>query len=198
MTTTTVANDIVNMALAIVGGEAVDDYTDTTDTSLEARLARLFYAPSVAAVFGARNWTFATARDVLDVETEITTDEEFVYSFAYPSNAVKIIAVSEDGTFKDKVEWRVMSSKLIYANEAEIYVEYITSGVSPSLWPDSFIFAVAAHLAMHFAIPLTRNADIAKQTQGLYAYNLSAADETDKQQGSAKETTANVRLITAR
>ncbi len=194
------ANDIVNMALAQVGGDLVDDYTDTDDESIEAVLARLFYDVVKKAVFEMYEWPFAysvvdQATVALSVEA-VDDDTEYTYRVARGANVYRVVAVSEDGTFTDRVVWRITADYLY--TQAEVFSIKNIDEVLEADWPNSFTLAVASYLAWKLSFPLTKSKDVQKAMQGQFAVDLELAQEADDFHAPVADTTNNVRIIEAR
>lgn len=194
------ANNIVNMAIAQVGGDLVEDYTDATDESTEAVLARLYYDTAVAAVLEMYEWPFAyNVVDQATVEAsvaELDDDTEFTHRLARGSDWYRIVAISEDGTFEDRVTWRV-SSGYVYTQSGSYSIKYIDD-VAEADWPNSFALAVASYLSWKFSFPLTKSREVQKAMQQQFAVDLELAQDAEDFHAPMGDTTNNVRVIEAR
>jgi hypothetical protein len=194
------ANDIVNMALAQVGGDLLDDYTDTDDMSTEAVLARLFYPTVTEAILEMYEWPFAyNVVDAATVEASVAAlddDTEFTYRLARGSDWHRVVAISEDGTFEDRVVWRV-STSYVYTQAESFSIKYIDE-VAEASWPNTFVLAVASMLAWKFSFPLTKSKDVQKAMQQQFAVDLELAQEADDFHAPMGDTTNNARVMEAR
>lgn len=194
------ANTIVNMALAQVGGDIADDYTDTNDETAEAVLARLFYDTVVATIFEVYEWPFAY--NVVDKATieatvaELDDDTEYTHRFARAADWYRVVAISEDGTFEDRVVWRA-SADYVYTQTGSYSIKYIDD-IAEADWPNSFTLAVASALAWKFSFPLTKSKDVQRAMQNQFAVDLELAQEADNFHAPMPDTTKNVRIIEAR
>lgn len=194
------ANDTVNMGLAQVGGDIVEDYTDTTDESTEAVLARLYYDIAVAAVLEMYDWPFAynvvTQTTVEASVAELDDDTEFTHRLTRNASWNRIIAISEDGTFEDRVVWRA-SAGYIYTQSGSYSIKYVDT-VSESSWPNAFALAVASYLAWKFAFPLTKSKEVQMVMQRQFAADLELAQDAENFHAPMGDTTNNARVIEAR
>ena len=193
------ANEIVNMAIAMVGGNFVDEYTDTSDQSTEAVLARLFYTMSVNAVFEIAEWVFAFTIVVPDSEdiTETSQDDVFTYRISRTSDMANIVAVSEDGTFKDNVVWKATASH-IYTQAETVYIKYVDNTVSNDDWPELFTSLVASYIATKLAFPISKDMELTKNVRNQFLLDLDIAQTPDMDQDISPDTTNNVRIIDCR
>ncbi len=194
------ANEVVNMALAHVGGDLVDDYTDTDDESTEAVLARLFYPTVVVAVLEMYEWPFAynvvTKATVALTVAELDDDTEYTHVLARGADWYRIVAISEDGTFTDKVVWRA-STDNIYTQSAVYSIKYIDE-IAEADWPNTFTLAVASALAWKLAFPLTKSRDVQTAMQKMFAVDLELAQDAEDFHAPMSDTTGNARVIQAR
>lgn len=194
------ANEIVNMALAQVGGDLVEDYTDTDDETSEAVLARLFYATVVDAVFEMYEWPFAysvvTKATVASSVAELDDDTEYTHSLARNAAWNRIVTISEDGTFTDRVVWQA-STGFIYTQAEAFSIKYIND-VAEANWPNAFTLAVASALAWKFSFPLTKSKDIQQAMQNQFAVDLELAQDAEDFHAPMADTTNNVRVLEVR
>lgn len=190
-------NDIVNQGLSLVGGDLREDYTDTSDTSTEATLARLFFETARDAVLESRDWPFATDRDLLDTPSVTAPVCEYDNQFAIPSDCLRVLRISLDGTFEDQVTW-VREGDNILVNAEEIYIKYIKQITDSTKFPNTFVHAVAAYLAVLFTVPLLRNDKMLKMMQTLFEGLLNISSISSSQQGPGPDTTNHSRVISAR
>jgi hypothetical protein len=194
------ANDIVNMAIAQVGGDLVEDYTDTDDTSLEAVLARLLYPVITISILEMYDWPFAyNVVDATTVEAtvaELDDDTEFTHRIARGADWYRVLAVSEDGTFEDRVHWRV-SEGYVYTQAESFSIKYIDE-IAEANWPNSFVMAVVSYLAWKLSFPLTKSKEVQKAMQQQFAVDIELAQEADDFHAPMGDTTNNARVVIAR
>lgn len=152
---------ICNLALSNIGK---DNIAALTDAGAEARACSQFYEHTRDTMLQAYPWRFAGVTQSL---AEITNPKLGQWSKAYsrPSDCLKVRwvrpAYSEDEpalTAQDEIQIPFeLEGKSIYCNLSPAFLRYTARLVDPSLFPPLFIDALAWHLAVRLAMPLTRD-----------------------------------------
>jgi len=113
--------EIANLAISHLGiGKEIQNLD--TDNSEEAVACRRYFETSLKAVFRAYNWSFANRIATLNL-VETNPNNEWTYSYRYPSDALKLIKI-QSGTRIESKGTRVVyklsgddTAKLILTDE---------------------------------------------------------------------------------
>ena len=187
---------VCNMALAHIGSTKGISSFDT-DTSTEANMCRLFYDQVLLGVLESCSWPFARRRSALGL-VEAKPNDDWLYSYRYPSDAERILAVSTESAFinlmlmpnstlttnlNEQLIWKLppfevagdSAGKLIFSNMSSAWVYYIKNISDPSRWPHQFAEAIALGLAAKIAMPIAKDPGIAAGVYAMYDRVLSIA-----------------------
>lgn len=183
---------ISNMALGWLGGGLIISLDDDSE---EAALCKANYDICRDAVLEDRDWTFATARQVLSA---LTAAPAFGYAYQYrvPSDLIRILMVSDEPLFVHDLDWE-RQGDVIVTDASIVYLKYIRRVEDPVKFTAGFVHALAVRLAMEIALPLTNSMDIQNQMVGLYGTKLERAGAMDGMQGKNQQLRTN-RLIGVR
>lgn len=145
--------DIVNRALAKLGGDTVITDLATDNTPVAAR-ARLLFRSSLLAVLKRRDWDFAAN----EIAVALSWDDEAGFSrMRLPSDCVKICKCFDER--HNPLECR-RNRDFFYVKSggSKANIRYISSDVDFSTAPDAFIDLVAMDLAVKLAPTVVRDA----------------------------------------
>lgn len=183
---------ISNMALGWLGGNLI---TSLDDESTEAALCKANYDICRDAVLEDRDWTFATARQILSA---LTAAPAFGYAYQYqvPPDLIRILMVSDEPLFVHDLDWE-RQGHVIVTDASIVYVKYIKRVEDPSKFTAGFVHALAARLAMEIALPLTNSLDMQSQMVSMYGTKLERAGAMDGMQGKNRQLRVN-RLLGVR
>lgn len=150
---------ICNMALSHLGvGKEISDID--TERSQEAIACRTFYDTTRKAVLEEFAWPFAKRSVVLGLVEEDPNDE-WAYSYRYPTDAVKIRKIMNSlrnpaASQRDKfVISSDSSGVLIYSDTEDAEAEYTYNEENTGIFPADFTLALSYRLAMYLAPRLT-------------------------------------------
>lgn len=150
---------ICNMALSMLGVGKQITALDT-DRSSEGNNFRLFYDTVRDQVLSDFPWPFATRRVSLGLVEENPNDE-WGYSYRYPSDCLRILRISS-GTRTDSRQSRISyeiggddTFTLLYCDLDEATIKYISRIDDTARYPAPFVLALAAKLALHSASIVT-------------------------------------------
>jgi len=153
--------DVISQALARLGEPAITTITGSDLTDTEEKCAQL-YAPTIRALLGMHDWSFASKRAALSVDGAATPINEWTYAYLLPSLQTERLgkpravynstAVHAPKFFDYEIE-----QKWLLTNATTIVIEY-TYLVPESLWPGYFQAFVIEALAATLALPVTENA----------------------------------------
>ncbi len=157
---------ICNLALSNIGKANI---ASLTEASAEARACNQFYAHTRDTLLQSYPWRWAGKTEAM---AEVTNNKSARWDYAYqrPSDCLKIRRVL-DQMLQDYVPYEARSVKaggfdyavegsVIYCNLSPAYLDYTARADDPTLFPPLFQDALAWHLAVRLAMPLTRDPKI--------------------------------------
>lgn len=151
---------IGNLALANLGSK--NTIESFTEESTEASLINTWYDHCRQFLLEAVDWNFARKRLILATSSEDPPSGIWAYRYGYPSDCVvaREIENSSGGTEGDAIPFEIEFEevgdiKTILTDMQDATLIYTKNITDPSLFPSSFIHALAAFLAANMAFPLT-------------------------------------------
>jgi hypothetical protein len=167
-------DDICNMALAEI---AAGPITDVTDNSIEAREISRFAGPLLAEMTLWSDWSWSVVRAAL---TEATNDRpaEWTHAYAVPANCARPLAIRRPqcpawhlphgGPFPFPVQDAaplafLHEGGLIYANLYQATLVFCATLTDPTLLPPLVQRAFVLELAARVAIPIRKDATLARE-----------------------------------
>lgn len=125
--------------------------------------ARVFNAiwddGAVRACLEAGQWKFAKRSALIDHSPSVDPGFGFTYAFDKPDDWVRTIGVWSDATMGCPLRDYRDEAGFWFANQETIYVSFVSDGPTYggdfSLWPQSFVKFVQAHIAADMAGPMT-------------------------------------------
>jgi len=178
--------EICNLAISWLAGNRITSIDDDSD---EARLCKANYDTSRRAVLEEHEWTFAVKRVKLPALTEAPI---FGYSqkFLVPSDLLYSIGVYDpnhnDLAYPKQIPHAVENSNIL-ANISSIDLKYISDVTNTVTFSPMFDQALAAHIAMNIAIPLTENSKQFDRMAALFGSNLERAASSNGMQGKREK-----------
>lgn len=152
---------ICNLALSNIGKENINALTDA---GAEARACSQFYDHTRDTLLQGYPWRFAGKTQAL---AQITNDKPGQWGFAYsrPVDCLKVrwvrpkyfaddraLTQQEEISFQHEVDGQV-----IYCNLSPALLRYTSRATDPTRFTPLFVDALAWHLAVRLAMPLTRD-----------------------------------------
>ena len=152
---------ICNLALSNIGK---DNINALTDAGAEARACSQFYDHTRDTLLQGYPWRFAGKTQAL---AQITNDKPGQWGFAYsrPVDCLKVrwvrpkysaddraLTQQEEISFQHEVDGQV-----IYCNLSPALLRYTSRAADPTRFTPLFVDALAWHLAVRLAMPLTRD-----------------------------------------
>jgi len=147
---------ICNMALARIGGQRINDYNDSTETSKYAIYCRLLYEQTAKALMRSHYWTFARDRVQLSQDTE-TPDFQWDYQYILPADYLRIILLYDGSDLPEGrtyVSYEIEGKRLLI-DESTVYMKYVKWVESPAEWDSLFIEVLVLQLASKLVIPIS-------------------------------------------
>lgn len=153
---------ICNLALSNLGK---DNISALSDAGAEARACRQFYEQTRDALLQVYPWRFAGKTLSL---AEIANTEAGLWGYAYqrPVDCLKVRwirpAYSTDDPCSQTHQQEIMNpfdieGETLFCNLSPCFLRYTTRVTDPTKFPPLFIETLAWHLAVRFAMPLTRD-----------------------------------------
>lgn len=200
---------ICSMALAHIGNtKGVSNFD--TDTTTEANMCRLFFDQVVGEILETCAFPFSRRRAVLGL-VEADPNDDWDYSYRYPSDARRVLAVANESAFinrnlmtnpnivtsiDEQIFWKLPdfeiggddAGKLIFTNISDAQVYYIKEIPNPEKWPIQFVNAVAWGIAANVAMPLSRDPNIASRAQAGYQAMLSQVNASQLNESPTEKT----------
>lgn len=189
---------ICNIAIGWLGANPITSL-DIEESSTEWELCNLNYDSIRDAVLEEREWTFATARKVLNPNSTI---ESFgsESNFLIPSDNIRVLTVHDpaalgigaiiNGSVHKRsqiADWQI-EGKYIIVVAKEINIRYIKRILDPNEYTPGFVQAFAQRLAAEFALTLTESKTLADRMWDLYEFKLGKGAVLDALQGRSRGT----------
>lgn len=180
---------VCNGALGLLGAERIVSLDDGTT---QAALCDLHYAQARDATMRAFSWNFAIARANLGAPLSSGDARaplfDWSYAFMLPRTSqnfcLRVLTLEDNDDYK-------VEGPVLMCNSSTARIKYIKRVEAVSEWDDLFKGAVAAHLAMLLAMPITKSASMMQAMAGLYQSRLQEAYAVDTQEGTPDEIDSN-------
>ena len=128
------------------------------------------------------HWNFATRTTAIENTPSITVSFGYAYAFDKPTDWLKTSAISGDPRFNTMLDYDD-KGEYWFADPSTIYVKYVSKddeyGYDLSIWTESFVAFVEAHLAWRVAMPITKNPKLRDDMWALQKRLLSEARTVD-------------------
>ncbi|RUM19305.1 hypothetical protein EFQ99_31560 [Rhizobium vallis] len=185
---------ICNLALASIGKDSINALSEPT---VEARACNRFFAPARDALLQAYPWRFAgRTRSLAAIEND--RPGEWAYAYDRPVDCLAIrgirsaLDVTGDASVGGVFSGGASSSAgghaydaeggMIYCNVSPAYLNFTERLTDPTKYSPLFIDALAWHLAVRLAMPLTRDAQVRAD-----AFQLATSTQALAQTADANE-----------
>lgn len=174
---------ICNLALSNVGK---DNISDINEAGAEAKACRQFYAHTRDLLLQGYPWGFAGKTQSL-AETANLKLGKWAHAYERPTDCLKIrslrLAYSEadmiDPANTDSSAWHEIEGGLIYTNISPAFLRYTFTVTDPSRFPPMFQEALAWHLSVRLAMPLTRDPKVRADAYQMAAMATGQAQMLD-------------------
>jgi hypothetical protein len=172
---------ICNKALAHLA--ITTQLTDVdTDTTVEAKVCRLFYENARDECLRDFPWPWATRVELLANQTTEPNDE-WAYQYDYPTNVsrlVRIFSGVRPESRSTRIPFRVVTDgtfRYLWTSMDAASIEYVEKVTSPSRYPADFVQAMTLKLAAYIAPALTGGdpAKLGIRALQLYEYQMGRA-----------------------
>lgn len=171
--------DIVNLALVKVGSEPIRSFDDDLK---EARLAKSFYAMVRDSELASYRWAFAVARADIAPEPDKPTFG-FEFSYALPSDFLRLERICDALYHYDMRYYQVKSddvyviegNKILTSIGPTLKIVYTRRVSNASLFPPTFVTALADRLALTLCESLTQSNSKIEMLSQQYSADIRAA-----------------------
>lgn len=180
---------ICNLALSNIGK---DEINASGDTGAEARACRQFFDHTRDLMLQSYVWSFAGKTASL---AEVTNDKPGAWAYAYrrPTDCLKVRYVRQEYAAIDRaIEGAKLDSfgiaheiegDTIYCDISPAFLRYTYRLTDPTKFSPLFVEALAWHLAVRLAMPLTRDPKIRQE-----CFNIANGSQAQAQMADANET----------
>ena len=180
--------EICNLALSHLG---IKPITSLIDANEPARALNRIFNVTKDVVLRAKDWRFATVKDVLDELDVEVPGWNYVYMYPPRCLFVRKVFVDTDNYNPDGIEYEVLfipsiNAKVIACSFSDAYIEYTYQMADTTLFDKSFVLALSFLLAAQVAKPLTGNDDIAKLMLQIYGTLVSDAARINNSEKNIK------------
>jgi len=179
--------EICNMAFVLIGANVIESLDDDNDRAV---IANRFFDDTRDATLRAHPWGFAKERATLAAAAGSpeygSTESGWDYHFTLPTDpfCLRVLEVAEE--FPGQIPYSIEGRKLL-TDESAIKILYIAQIESTGLFDSLFTDALAARLAMKFALALTKQKKIVEMAANLYKAWIDEAQTVDGLESTKKE-----------
>ena len=181
---------IVNIALSRMGSSTIiTSLSDTTD--IQAIQANLIYTETRDALLREYPWRFATRHIKLEQNYADINQSEFLYSYCYPDDCLRILKIYSEGNEKEdgREEHEIYSIdcyndvRIIATDVEDAYADYIAQITDPELFDPNFASCLAWRLAAEFAVVFSRDFARRNELYKVYEIEIETARALDMSEG---------------
>lgn len=176
--------EICNLALGHLGK---DDISSIDEASAEARACKKFFTITVETMLQVYPWMFAKTTASLAAVTNGKVNK-WLHAYQRPIDCLKLRMVSDesladympsgDGITLGKHNHEV-EGQIIYCDLSPAYLVYTKKIADTTLFPPTFVEAVASALAARCAMPITRDLKVRNDAILMARSSLATAMEAD-------------------
>lgn len=148
--------DICNIALSRLGDRATVTSISPSDGSAQADHCARFYPIALKTLLASHRWSFAISRAALAYLGEVPVGEG--HMLAVPADCVSIIEVIDTQNPGADSHYRYemyKGSRILVCESSDIWIRYLSSSVDSSIFPATFVDALAWLLASYLSGSMT-------------------------------------------
>ena len=174
--------EICNMGLTLIGDQVIEALSDSNDRAV---IANRFYDDTRDAVLRAHPWGFAKVRVALAAAAGSPVTE-WGYHFTLPTSplCLRVLSVEED--YPGQIPYSIEGRKLL-TDDSSIKILYIAQITDSGTFDALFTDALAARLAMAFAMALTKQKTLIELAAKIYEIKIREAQTVDGLESTKKE-----------
>jgi hypothetical protein len=181
--TPTVTSDVevANLALDMLKEAPI---TSMTENRTAARWMNRNFVPVRNLVTIAHVWKFAMHRATLAADA-VPPEFDWKYQYRKPADCLRVLPLRVGGTLNGRLITHIVENDYILTNApAPLYIRYLRVIPDPSLWPPTFVDAVAAKLAAKSAHLLTGKQSMVELANANFTQALQFAASIDSAEGT--------------
>lgn len=173
---------ICNMALSNIGKDSI---TALAEASTEARACRQFYDHVRDTLLQSYPWRFAGKTQSL---AQVENDKIGAWGFAYtrPNDCLKVrwirpqYSKNESSSLADEIKHPYdIEGDRVYCNLSPAFLRYTFRHVDPTKYSPLFVEALAWHMSVRLAMPLTRDPKVRADAYELARIMTGSAQVAD-------------------
>lgn len=178
--------DICNIALSRLGDRATVTSISPSDGSAQADHCARFYPIALKTLLASHRWSFAISRAALAYLGEVPVGEGRM--MAVPADCISIIEMVDTQNPGADTHYRCemyKGSRIVVCESTDIWIRYLSSSVDSSIFPATFVDALAWLLASYLSgsmTPGTTGSQMAAECLKYYeTFRLKAVHEDSQQ-----------------
>lgn len=166
-----------------------------TEQSQEAKLCRTFYDTARDATLRDFDWPFATKFKNLGLVQELDPNQEWSYSYEYPSDCLKarrVLSGTRNDTRQSRIPYKIFQqdqTQLVYCDVEDAALEYTVVTTDPLFYPADFILALSYRLSVLISPALTKGDPfkMKQDLENLYQKEISRAQASSLNEEQPEE-----------
>lgn len=153
---------ICNMALGRIGAERINDFSDASETGIEAIQCRLHYEQTRDALLRSHQWRFARGRSTLSQNAAYTADTttfEWTYAYDLPTDFLAMRSIWEDagrGEVGQQYPYSPEGTQIL-SEETSMKIRYIKRVTDVTKFDPLFVDVLILQLAVKLCMPLSQD-----------------------------------------
>lgn len=137
---------VVNLALALIGTERINDFEDD---NASANIARDVWEIARLDALASHEWRFAS--EIANLQRGSAPDAGYTYRYQAPANFIRLNAVYSDASMSTPISDYAFRQGYVHCSSEAVYLDYVYDHDTVGAWPPWFVQYMAAVLAMHIA-----------------------------------------------
>lgn len=187
----TSAVDICNMALAMIGGNAISSFDEGTT---EANLCKTLYPDLRDAVLEEAYWSFSLSRVAL---TNYAEYQGGYHHFDIPNDVLAVHRLYDSDSFSTQInDWFVEGNRILTRRNS-VFAHCTKKIEDVKRFSNMFTQALATRIASELAIPIAGSATMKNELFSSYVAKVTAAKTSDGVQGT-RENLSRGRILNSR
>lgn len=155
---------ICNMSLARIGAKRINDYSDTSESSVQAIHCRTHYEQTRDALLRSHFWRFASDRAELSQDT---TDPDFEWDnqFILPSDFMRFKSAYEENGTESRNDRHAIEGQRFLTNDDDVSILYVKKVTDVTEFDPLFVEVLVLQLALKLVMPLSQDKVLRREIQ---------------------------------